>query len=199
MAIAAVGVVSPAYWYLTRATGVMSLLLLTCVVALGVANAARLTTSSWPRFLTDGVHRRASMLALAFLAIHIITTVLDTFVSISLFDAVIPFIGSYRPFWLGLGAAAFDMLLAVWISSLLRARVGARTWRSLHWLAYACWPVAVLHSIGTGTDVHQGWMFAVYVVCVAVLIVALWVRLRAGAYMDSVGRTAVGAAEARGR
>ena len=112
MPIAAVGSSSTAYWYLTRATGVVSLLLLTLVVALGVADVARFASPYWPRFLTDGVHRRASLLALVFLVVHILTTVLDTYAPISLMDAIIPFHSSYRPFWLGLGAAAFDLLLA---------------------------------------------------------------------------------------
>ena len=119
---------STAYWYLTRATGVVALVLLTLVVALGVADVARFSSPYWPRFVTDGVHRRVSLLALVFLAIHILTSVLDTYAPISLLDAVIPFHSSYRPLWLGLGAAAFDLLLAVIITSLLRARVsGAAT------------------------------------------------------------------------
>src|ERR1700761_5717467 len=121
MLIAAIGSPSTAYWYLTRATGVVSLLLLTLVVALGVIDVSRIASPYWPRFLVDGVHRRASMLALVFLAIHILTSVLDTYAPISLADAIIPFHSAYRPFWLGLGATAFDLLLAVLITSLLRA------------------------------------------------------------------------------
>ena len=190
MPVAAIGSSSPAYWYLTRATGVVTLVLLTLVVALGVANVTRVSSPYWPRFLTDGVHRRASMLALAFLTIHIMTTVLDTYVSISLVDAVIPFHGSYRPFWLGLGAAAFDLLLAVLVTSLLRARVGARTWRAVHWLAYACWPLAVLHGIGTGTDVQQTWMLATTALCVAVVGVAVWLRFQDGGLAQNEIRVA---------
>lgn len=188
--IAAIASSSTAYWYLTRATGVVSLLLLTLVVALGVADVARVSTPYWPRFLTDGVHRRASMLALVFLVIHIITSVLDTYAPITLLDAVIPFHSSYRPIWLGLGAAAFDLLLAVLVTSLLRTRVGARNWRAIHWLAYACWPLAVIHGLGTGSDVRQSWMLAIDVVCVATVIAALWVRVRTAEYPTTAGRTA---------
>jgi len=178
MPVAAVGSSSTAYWYLTRATGVVSLLLLTLVVALGVADVARYSSPYWPRFLTDGVHKRASLLALVFLCIHILTSVLDTYAPIGLMDAIIPFHSSYRPFWLGLGAAAFDLLLAVLITSLLRARVGAENWRLVHWLAYACWPLAVFHGLGTGSDVRQTWMLALVAICVAVVLAAVWVRVR---------------------
>ncbi len=179
---------STAYWYLTRATGVVSLLLLTLVVALGVADVTRYASPYWPRFLTDGVHRHASLLALVFLGIHILTAVLDTYAPISLIDAIIPFHSAYRPFWLGLGATAFDLLLAVLITSLLRASVGARNWRIVHWLAYACWPLAVFHGLGTGSDVRQSWMIALDVICVVVVIAAVWVRVRTAEYVSSGAR-----------
>jgi methionine sulfoxide reductase heme-binding subunit len=188
MLLAAIGSSSTAYWYLTRATGVVSLLLLTLVVALGVADVARFSSPYWPRFLTDGVHRRASLLALVFLSIHILTSVLDTYAPISLLDAIIPFHSAYRPFWLGLGAAAFDLLLAVLITSLLRTRVGARNWRAVHWLAYACWPLAIFHGLGTGTDVRQTWMLLLDAICVVVVILAVWVRVRAAEYVTASGR-----------
>ena len=150
---------------------------------------ARYASPYWPRFLTDGVHRRASLLALVFLVVHILTTLLDTYAPIGLMDAIIPFQSSYRPFWLGLGAAAFDLLLAVLITSLLRARVGARNWRLVHWLAYACWPLALFHGLGTGSDVRQTWMLALDVICVALVLAAVWVRVRTAEYVTAAGRT----------
>ncbi len=193
MLIGAIGSSSTAYWSLTRATGVVSLLLLTLVVALGVADVSRVASPYWPRFLTDGVHRRASMLALVFLVIHIVTSVLDTYAPISLLDAFIPFGGAYRPLWLGLGAAASDLLLAVLVTSLLRARVGAQNWRVIHWLAYACWPLAVIHGLGTGSDVRQTWMLALDVICVAVVLAAVWLRVRMAECPTKAGRaTAAG-------
>ncbi len=97
--------------------------------------------------MIDGLHRNVSLLAVVFLVLHVITSVLDSFAPISLTAAVIPFISSYRPFWLGLGALAFDLLLALTITSLLRARIGHRVWRRVHWLAYACWPIALIHTL----------------------------------------------------
>jgi Ferric reductase like transmembrane component len=169
-----------AYWYLTRGTGVVALILLTLSVALGVANVRRLRTENVPRFVIDAVHRNVSLLAMAFLLIHILTSVLDGFAPISLVNAVIPFTGTYRPLWLGLGAVAFDLLLAVVITSLLRRRFGFRTWRVVHWAAYASWPVALLHGVGTGSDTKTGWMLTIVGACVIVMIVAVVSRAVAG-------------------
>jgi predicted ferric reductase len=177
-ALAAAG--PSAYWYLTRSTGAVALILLTLAVVLGVADVQRLSSPRWPRFVVDGLHRSVSLLALAFLLAHILTSVLDSFAPISLSDAVIPFAGTYRPFWLGLGAVAFDMLLAVIITSLLRQRVGFRGWRAVHLLTYACWPIAVLHGFGTGSDVKSAWLLAINVLCLAAVLAAVLVRVLSG-------------------
>jgi DMSO/TMAO reductase YedYZ heme-binding membrane subunit len=130
--------------------------------------------------VVDGIHRTASLLAVVFLIVHIITAVLDSFVSISLLDAVIPFTGSYRPLWLGLGAVAFDLLLAVAITSLIRDRMGHGTWRAVHWLAYAAWPVAVVHGFGTGSDVRETWLEAINVACILAVLAAVAGRAMIG-------------------
>ena len=154
------------YWYLTRSTGAVALLLLTVAIALGVLDVRRFSTPRWPRFVVDSLHRNVSLLAMVFLVLHILTSVLDSFAPISLLDAFVPFAGSYRPFWLGLGAVSFDLLLAVTITSLLRQRMGYASWRAIHWLTYASWPIALLHGLGTGSDVKSTWLLALSIVCV---------------------------------
>jgi hypothetical protein len=175
------GTVGPSvYWYLTRSTGVVSLVLLTVTVVLGVIDVTRWSSPRWPRFVLDSLHRNVSMLVLVFLGLHIITAALDSFAPISLLDAVLPFIGSYRPLWLGLGAVAFDLLLAVTITSLLRQRLGHRAWRITHWLAYVCWPVALLHGLGTGSDVKSAWSLLLTAICVIAVVIAVCARTLPG-------------------
>jgi len=83
----------------------------------------------------------------------------------------------YRPLWMGLGTLAFDLLLAIAITSIVRRRLGYRAWRAVHWLAYASWPVAVLHGLGTGSDVKQWWMLALTAACIVAVLVAVWTRI----------------------
>jgi len=113
--------------------------------------------------------------------VHIATTVLDGYVPVGWLDAVIPFRSSYRTVWLGLGAVAFDLLLAVLITSLLRARIGYRSWRAIHWLAYACWPIALAHGAGTGTDLWRSWMLITDGACVIAVLAAIAVRISGSA------------------
>jgi len=147
---------------------------------LGVIDVGRYTTTHLPRFIVDGMHRTVSLLAVVFLIVHIVTSALDSFASIPLIDSVVPFAGAYRPIWLGLGAASFDLMLAVVITSLARRRIGYRAWRFTHWFAYASWPLALLHGLGTGSDVKSTWMIAISGGCVAAVLLAVFLRVASG-------------------
>jgi methionine sulfoxide reductase heme-binding subunit len=165
----------PGLWYATRATGLVAMLLLTVSVLFGIITAGRFGREDWPRFLSQGLHRNTSLLVLAFLALHVGTTVVDTYTSIPLAAAFVPFASAYKTAWLGLGAVALDLLLALVATSLARKRLGYRAWRRMHWLAYACWPVAVAHGLGAGTDRSATWVVVLSTACVlAVLGTAAW-------------------------
>jgi predicted ferric reductase len=167
-----------ALWYLSRGTGIVALLLLTGAVVLGMLNSGRLTSQRWPRFAISAIHRNVSLLALIFLVIHVASSVIDPYASIHWVDAVLPFGSAYRPFWLGLGALAGDLMLAVLVTSLLRARIGYRVWRFVHWLSYAMWPIALVHGIGTGiTDDQVLWVLLCNGACAIAVLAALWWRL----------------------
>jgi len=164
-----------AYWYLTRGTGVVALLLLTTGLVLGVLTSTRWAAPRWPRFVVSGLHRSVTLFALAFVVVHVLTTILDGYAPVGLKDAIIPFVSHYRPIWVGLGAVAFDLLLALIVTSLLRARVGFRAWRYVHWLAYASWPVALVHAFGTGSDARSGWFGLLALLAIGSVVAAvLW-------------------------
>jgi len=169
---------SQALWYLSRGTGLVTLLLVTASVVLGMLNSGRLATEQWPRFAVAAVHRNISLLSLVFLVIHVTTAIIDPYAGIHWLDAVIPFASSYRTFWLGLGTLAAEVMIAMIITSLLRPRINYRLWRGVHWAAYAMWPIAVIHGLGTGTpDNHVGWVLVFYGVCTLAVIIALAWRL----------------------
>jgi sulfoxide reductase heme-binding subunit YedZ len=168
---------SQALWYTTRGFGLVALVLLTVTTVLGLAEVARYARPGTPRFVVAALHKNASLLAVVAIAIHVTTAVLDTFAPIHLIDVFVPLASKYRPVWTGLGALAFDLMLAVIVTSLLRNRIGQRAWRAVHWAAYASWPVAVLHGLGTGSDSKLGWVLFVYVACTVAVVAALWWRL----------------------
>ena len=170
-----------ALWYLSRGTGVLSLVLLTVVVVLGVLTRGGRPLPGLPRFAVAGLHRNASLLSIAFLVVHVATAVIDPYVTIRWFDALVPFIGSYQPVWLGLGALSLDLMLAVVVTSLLRQRIGQRLWRVVHYSVYASWPVALVHSFTLGPDITSGFQRVLAAGCVAASATALgWSLLGSG-------------------
>ena len=189
-------------WYATRGAGAVTLILLTAVVVLGVLSRLRVEGASWPRFLTTGLHRNLALISLVFLALHIVTAVVDPYTNLGWAAALIPFSSYYRTFWLGLGVIAFELQLAIVVTSLVRTYIGHNAWRLVHWLTYATWPVAVAHGLGTGTDTWSAWMLAITGGCVAAVAAAVVFRLMSGsrdplAAPRSAFKTAVDRREAR--
>jgi DMSO/TMAO reductase YedYZ heme-binding membrane subunit len=186
-----------ALWYFTRGTGLVALVLLTASVLLGILEVSTWSGPRWPRFVTAGLHRNVSLLVVAFLMVHIATAVVDGFAPIGWLDAVIPFLSPYRPIWLGLGAVSFDLLLAIAITSVVRRRLGYPVWRAVHWLSYACWPIALVHGFGTGSDTRIEWVLGVSLACLAAVLGAVWWRLwkaRHGPAEHAPARTAAAVA-----
>src|SRR5215470_15785519 len=154
-----------ALWYTARGAGTISLILLTVVVVLGVGSRSGRPVFGLPRFGVAAVHGNASLIALGLLLVHMFGLLLDPYAQLRLVDLVIPFGAAYRPLWLGLGTLAMDLLIVVWLSTLVRHRIGARVWRAIHWVSYAIWPIALLHTLYDGSDAGQFWMRAIAVGC----------------------------------
>jgi predicted ferric reductase len=158
MNLAAAAPGSQSLWYISRASGLVLLVLLSVVVVLGIAARMGSSPRSWPRFVFVELHRTLALFAVVLLALHAVTAILDPFVTIGWPATVFPFLSGYRPWQIGLGTLAVDVAGAVVITSLLRVRLGYRAWRVVHWLAYIAWPVAFVHSVTAGTDLTIWWV-----------------------------------------
>ena len=162
-------------WYLMRGSGFVALILCSLTVLLGIVGVTRLHSPRWPRLVTGDLHRTVALSATCFLGLHILMALIDGWVGLGWIGAVVPFHATYRPLWVGAGVVAFDVLLAVVASSLLRRRIGARLWRLIHWGTWVVWPMAVVHALGSGTDSTNGWGLGVVLLCVgAVGAAAIW-------------------------
>jgi methionine sulfoxide reductase heme-binding subunit len=168
-------------WYASRATGVVALLLLTGVMVLGLLVNRQGRLPGLPKFAVTGLHRNLSLLAVAFVAIHVLTAVADGYVNIPLTSAVVPFTSPYERLWLGLGAVSLDLMVAVIVTSLLRRHLSRRAWRVVHLLSYLSWPVAWAHSFFASADLQDGVLFVLALLCAIAVGVALGWRLVAAA------------------
>jgi len=180
-----------AFWYASRATGIVALILLTAVLVLGILVNRQGRLPGLPRFAVTDIHRNLSLLAVVFIALHILTAVLDTYVHIPLAAGIIPFASGYERLWLGLGAIALDLMLAMIVTSLLRGRMNRVLWRAIHLLAYASWPVAFAHSIGSSRDLQQGWLLDLAIGCALLVAAAvIWRLAHAARQVPRAGRVA---------
>ncbi len=168
---------SGAPWYVSRATGVVAMVLLSMVVVLGVMVSRRVRVPGLPRFAAAELHRRVSLIAAVFLALHVLSAVTDRYVSIPPTATVIPFTSAYERLPVGLGAIAADLGIAVVLTSLLRARIGRRAWRAVHWLGYAAFPVALLHGFTSAKDLRSGAVLIVTGTCALAVAAAVCYRL----------------------
>jgi sulfoxide reductase heme-binding subunit YedZ len=177
MSIAAAAAGSQDLWYVSRASGLTLLILFSAVMMLGVASRLGSAPRRWPRFVFPEVHRTLALFSVAFLALHVLTAILDPFVTIGWAATVLPFASGYRTFAIGLGTLAVDLAGAVIITSLVRRRLGFRSWRAVHWLAYLAWPVAFVHSLTAGNDLGIWWVALIEWGCAAAVATAVLARI----------------------
>lgn len=168
----------PLLWYLNRATGVVLLVLLTLSVVLGVLAMGGRPGRAVPRFVSQSLHRNIALIAVVALVAHVVTAVVDSYVDIRWWQALVPVGATYKPLWLELGTFSLDLLAVVVITSLLRNRLGHRSWRAVHVLSWAAWSVAVAHAAGIGTDLANPSSLAILptVVCVTAVLLAMVAR-----------------------
>ncbi len=181
---------TPLVWYATRATGTVALLVLSASVVLGILTTTRARSGPLPRFAVGELHRRVSLVASVFLVLHVLSAVVDTYVPIGWWSLVAPFTAGYQRVWIGLGTVAFDLLIAVTLTSLARSRMSPRSWRLVHWVSYVAWPVAIVHTIETGTDLRFAYMQVLVGACIGAVLGAFLWRVRVHPYRGGF-RTAV--------
>jgi methionine sulfoxide reductase heme-binding subunit len=171
---------SEALWALGRGTGVVALVLMTITVVLGILTRSGRPAFGLPRFAVTLVHRNSALIGTIFIVIHVVSLLFDPYAQLNVLDFFVPFLGSYQPFWLGLGTVAMDLLIAIVVTSLLRRRIGQRAFRVVHWATYALWPIALFHSIGTGTDAGNVLFILLAIVCSAAVAGSVLWRLTTG-------------------
>lgn len=152
-------------WYLNRSTGIVALVLMTLTLVLGVAVQRQARLPGLPRFGLVALHRNISLLSALVLVTHVVSAVVDSYVSIGWISALVPFTSGWRPVQVALGTLAADLLVLIVVTSLLRGRIPVRLWRGIHWTSYALWPLAFLHGLTVGTDLGSGWALAVALAC----------------------------------
>ncbi len=151
------------YWYLSRASGFVTLTILWVSMSLGLGITNKMARL-WPGAPTAfAMHQFTSLLGLAFSAYHALVLMGDHFVDFSLPRLMVPFSVEYQTFWVGLGQVCFYMWLLVVISFYFRQRIGQKAWRLIHYVNFAVYAMGFLHGLKSGTDSHDLWAVGYFV------------------------------------
>jgi len=159
---ALLGITDKTAWHLSRSAGTVAYLLLAGSTVWGLLQSSKIAKETIPAGLSFAMHNILSWLALAFTGFHALVLLFDSFYTYTVLDLTIPFIGPYRPLWVGLGIIGFYLLAIVTISFRYRKQIGQKRWRTLHHLSFVVYILATVHGLAAGTDSSKVSMLLLY-------------------------------------
>jgi sulfoxide reductase heme-binding subunit YedZ len=145
------------FWITSRAAGGAALILAGAAVAVGLMIGARRRSAGTAKGDLRAIHEALSLTTLAMVALHGLSLLGDSYLDPGVAGIGVPFVSFYRPLWTGLGIVAGYGLAALGLTYYLRDRIGAARWRRLHRFTAAFWLLAIVHTIGAGSDAAQLW------------------------------------------
>ncbi len=155
-------------WYFSRSAGAISLLLLTFTTMLGILGSRKIPLPGLTAAGVQRLHRTFTGLTVVFVALHVSAAIVDGYVELHVIDAFVPLASQYDPLWIGLGAVAVDLIIAMAVTGIFRRHLSYRAWKGLHYATYALFPIAAVHAITVGGgDPSQPWMITTVAVGVA--------------------------------
>jgi predicted ferric reductase len=146
----------------------------------------------WPhrRLNLFALHQWTAYAAIALTLTHPVVLLFLKEPRFRLFDILIPVQSPLQPKLNLAGAAALYLLLLVFVSSLLRTRIGRPLWRRLHYLVFPAAALFFLHSILTDPNLKDGHpdlldggkVFVEIASLLSVIAVAIRYRLRGSGF-----------------
>jgi predicted ferric reductase len=165
------------WWYLSRSSGIVALVLLVASVLWGVLLSTRaLRPRDRPAWLLD-LHRWLGGMALVMTGLHMLGLVLDGYVSFGFADLFVPGAASYRPLAVAIGVLSLYLMIAVQASGYLRRYLSPRLWRAIHMSSYGLVWGASIHAGLAGTDTVNRAYQALAIVLTLVAVAATGIRI----------------------
>ena len=169
-----------AWWIASRAAGLVALALITGSVILGLSQAGRLTRRPAIRRRMAALHEQLAVTGLVAIAVHGVTLLGDPWLSPGLSGIALPFSMAYRPLFTGFGILAGYLAAILGLSFYVRRRIGPRLWRRAHQLTIVVYAMAVVHTLGAGTDATTPWLRWWIAITAPTILVLFVARVRAG-------------------
>jgi predicted ferric reductase len=166
-------------WFVSRASGLVAYFLLSASVVFGLLISTKAGDGVLGRPLVFELHQFTSVLTLSLLGLHGGSLLFDGFLHFTPASILVPFIGPYRPFWVGLGVLGAWSTAIVTGSFWARKQLGQKNWRRLHFLAFFAWAASLVHGFTAGTDTSLAPVFWMYVLTAAAVAALLTYRIGA--------------------
>lgn len=165
------------FWIASRAFGVVALVLVAVSVGMGLAMAMRSAKGPGAMAKLKQAHEATALTALIFIAAHGLALLGDSYLRPGLAGIAIPFVMSHAQFWTGLGVIGGWAAALLGLTFYVRRWIGPKLWRQMHRWTLAVYALAVVHTLGAGTDAHSFWMLVIVIATVAPLAVMAAIRL----------------------
>lgn len=146
------------WWLASRASGAVALALVTISVGIGLTMAGRIMRAPGRARILTAIHEQTALAGLVAIAVHGITLLGDGFLNPGVAGITIPGAIGYRPLWTGLGITAGYLAAALGLSFYFRKQIGVRLWRRAHRATIVVYALAVIHTLGAGTDASSPWL-----------------------------------------
>lgn len=164
-------------WYVARSSGIVSWILLAASTMWGMLLGMRvLNRHTAPGWLLD-LHRYLGALSIVFIGIHVAGLVGDNWLHVGWSEVTIPMASTYRPGAVAYGIVGMYLLIAIELTSLVKAKIPRRLWRSVHLLSIPLFILSTVHAVLSGTDT-RGRRYELLTVCtLTAVVVVLLLRL----------------------
>ena len=180
------------WWHLSRASGIVSWVLLTLTVVWGLLLTTRLLREvDRPAWLLD-LHRWLGTLTWVTTGVHLATLFADSYVEFSIADLLVPFSASWKTGPVAWGIVGLYLIVLVQATSRWMKQMPRRVWRAMHFASYPAFAFVTLHAFLAGTDASVFMFQILGIVLITSVTIFTLMRVQLAMRAGTTRRTSAG-------
>lgn len=167
-----------AWWFASRATGLVAYGLLGCTVVGGLLLSTHLFgRRPAPDWVLDW-HRFVGGLAVVFTGLHLVALLADDYIEFGVVDLVVPGVAPWRPLTVAAGVISLYLLIAVQVTSVVRDRLPRSLWRRVHHASVPLFALATAHTLAAGSDARHPAVLVLVGALTSIVVLLVGFRMR---------------------
>ncbi len=164
-------------WYASRASGVASYLFLWVGLVGGLWMSSAWLDGLVNRGRLLAIHQTAGIAGVLLGLGHGLILIPDPWTHFTVKDVLIPYGSYYKPLWSAFGQMTLYMSAIVSFSFWFRSRIGTKTWKYIHYTAFAAYGAGLWHGLMMGTDAKALWLLGLYLSTSLSVVFIIMVRI----------------------